>query len=319
MRQRYGRGGYEDEPDVDLQFLSLEQAMLVRRLFRRAMAERGHKLVVDADGNLRDAQGSLYGLWNIAILCRDRPGGEQEWPELIAGYAEHLVKANSREAWTEVAALTPEQARGLVYLSIFRAESLGAGLAGYRSAPELAPGLLELLALDMPDNTVFLDDAEVARLGGRELLREVALANLRALPAPVHRRIAAPGAHFEAIGGDSHFTASRVLVMPDLLTRVLGTEAPHGVLAAMPSRQWAFLHVLADETARPSLRKMATLARIVYGREQGRISPDVFWWRDGSWMPVPSVQSGGKVTLRPGPELGFLLAELSARSPRGFG
>jgi hypothetical protein len=101
----------------------------------------------------------------------------------------------------------------------------------------------------MPNNTVFLDDAEVARLGGREPLREAALANLRALPAPVHRRMGTPDAHFEVIGGDSHFTASRVLVMPHLLSRALGTDTPYGVLAAMPARQWAFIHVLADKTA----------------------------------------------------------------------
>jgi hypothetical protein len=31
----------------------------------------------------------------------------------------------------------------------------------------VAPGLVELLALGMPDNTVFLDDGEVARLAAR--------------------------------------------------------------------------------------------------------------------------------------------------------
>jgi hypothetical protein len=280
------------------------------------MTGRGRELVADVDGNLRDAQGSFYGLRNVAVLCRDHPGGENEWPELIAGYADHLLKANSREPWADVAALTRGQAQRLVYLSVFRAASLGAALAGYRSAPELAPGVLELLALDLPYNTVFLDDEQVARLGGRASLREAALANLRALPAPVHHRVGTAAAHFEALGGDSHFTASRVLVMPDLLSRVLGTDAPHGVLAAMPARHWAFIHVLADRTATRSLLKLAAMARIAYGQEQEPISPDVFWWRDGDWMLVPSVESGGKLTLRPGPELSFLITDLAARRPR---
>jgi hypothetical protein len=171
---------------------------------------------------------------------------------------------------------------------------MGATAAGCRSAPELAPGLLELLTLDMPSHTVFLDDGEVARLGGQDSLREAALANLRALPAPMHLRIGTADAHFEAIRDDSHFTASRVLVMPDLLSRVLGTDAPYGVLAAMPARHWAFIHVLADKTAGPSLLKMAAMARVAHGQEQGPISPEVFWWRDGGWMPVPSAESGGE-------------------------
>jgi hypothetical protein len=119
-------------------------------LFRQAMAERGRELVADSLGNFRDEEGTYYGLWNIAVLCRDDPGGEKGWPGLIAGYADTLLKGNSREARAEVAALTPEQARGLVYLSVRSAASLGPAAAGFRSAPELAPGLLQLLALDMP-------------------------------------------------------------------------------------------------------------------------------------------------------------------------
>lgn len=316
MGRWQGRAG-DEGPDTDLPFLSPAQARLVRTLLREAMAQQGRELAVDGDGNLRDAGGSSYGLRNIAVLCRDHPGGEKEWPELVAGYVDQLLKGDSSEARAAVAALTPEQARGLVYLSVVRAASLGAGATGFRSAPELAPGLLELLALDMPYTTVFPDDGEVDRLGGRKSLREAALANLRALPAPVHQRIGAPDAQLEVISGDSHFTASRVLVMPDLLSRVLGTDAPHGVLAAMPARRWAFIHVLADQTARPSLLKMAAMARATYDREQAPISPDVFWWRDGGWMPIPSVQSDGKVTLRPGPELSFLLADLATRPLRG--
>jgi hypothetical protein len=317
MRQWRGEGGDDDGPDADLAFLSPAQASLLHGLFREAMAERGRELVVDGDGKLRDSRGTLYDLRNIAVLCRDDPGGEKEWPVLIAGYADHLLKVDSREARAEVAALTPERARDLVYLAVFPAASMGPNAAGYRSAPELAPGLLELLTLDMPDSTTFLDDTQVARLGGRESLREAARANLRALPVPVHRRIGTADAHFEAIEGDSHFTASRVLVMPDLLSRVLGTDAPHGVLVAIPARQWAFIHVLADQTATPSLLRMAKTARIWYGREQGPISPHVFWWRDGGWMPILSDESDGKVTLRPGAELSFLLTDLATRPPRG--
>jgi hypothetical protein len=58
---------------------------------------------------------------------------------------------------------------------------------------------------------------------------------------------------------------------------------------------------------------MADIARTAYGREQVPISPDVFWWHDGDWMPVPSEASDGKLILRPGPELSFLLTNLATR------
>jgi hypothetical protein len=312
MRLWRGKGG-DEPPEPGLAFLTEVQARRVRSLFRQAMAERGRELVTDSFGNFRDDEGEYYGLWNVAVLCRDNPGGEKEWPELIAGYADVLAKGSSREARTRVAALTPQEARSLVYVSIRSAEKIG---SLYPSAPQVAPGLVEALALDMPDNTVFLDEGEIARLGGQESLRKAALANLRALPAPPRQRMGGPDAPFEAITGVSHFTASRVLVMPDLLSRVLGTDAPEGVLVAVPARHYALIHVLRDKTATPALLLLAKLARSLYDRERGPISPDVFWWRDGGWMPIPSAESAGKVTLNPGPELSFLLADLAARPPR---
>jgi hypothetical protein len=183
-----------------------------------------------------------------------------------------------------------------------------AGSAPRSDAPrrsDLPPGTL-------PDVALLLNDGEVARLGGRESLREAALANLRALPVPRHQRAGAAHAHFEVII-DDHFTASRVLVMRDLVSRVLGTHAPYGVLAAIPARNFAFIDVLADKAAAPSLGLMANTARTAYQREQVPISPDVSWLRDGDLTPIPSVESDGKLTLRPGPELSALLTDLPAR------
>lgn len=316
MGQWRGNGDGEP-PQPDLAFLTREQARRVRNLFRQAMAERGRELVTDSLGEFRDGEGNHYGLRNIAVLCRDDPDGEKGWPELIAGYADTLLKGNSSQARAEVAALTPEQARGMVYLSVCSAASLGPAAAGFGSAPELAPGLLQLLALDMPYRTVHLDDEEVTRLGGQESLREAALANLRAMPVSAHHRVGGPEAHLDAITGDSHFTASRALVMPDLLSRVLGTSAPHGALVALPARHLLFIHVLADKTAEQSLLKMAAMTRVAYGKEQGPISRDVLWWRDGGWMPVPCVTSDGELVVRPGPELSFVLTELASEPERG--
>jgi hypothetical protein len=308
------RKGGDEPPEAELAYLTRTQAMRIRTLFRQAMAERGRELVTDPLGNFRDDEGNYYGLWNIAVQCRDDPDGEKGWPDLIGGYADHLLKGHSSESQARVAALTPEEARGLVYLSIRSTEKSG---SLYPSVPEVAPGLAELLALDMPYNTVFLHDSEIERLGGRQALREAALANLRALPLPRRKRVGAPDAPFDVIIDPSHFTASRVLVMPDLLSRVLDTDAPEGALVAMPARHVALIHVLRDKTARPALLKMAAMARMLHGREQGPISPEVFWWRDGGWMLVPSAETDSKFILRPGAELSFLLTDLAARPPHG--
>lgn len=52
---------------------------------------------------------------------------------------------------------------------------------------------------------------------------------LEALPAPGHLRLDRAGGNLEVIYGESLYTASRLLVLPDLLTRVLGSsDTPYG-------------------------------------------------------------------------------------------
>ena len=260
-----GDGGRDDH----LPWLTRAQARQVRMLVRHAMAERGRDVVVSG-GHVQDDHGTVFGLRNIAAICRNDPRGEKAWPQLIAGYADMVLAMRPEDTARELAGLTAGQVRDHVFAVVFPADSLGPGIASFGSAPELAPGLLELLAFDRPDSSVFLTDEHVARLGGRTWLREAGLANLRALPAPGHLHLDGAGGNLEVIYGESLYTASRLLVLPDLLTQVLGSaDAPYGVMAGLPGRHRAHFHILRDSTALPSLRLMAR-----YTLPPGRREPD---------------------------------------------
>jgi hypothetical protein len=205
------------------------------------------------------------------------------------------------------------QAGDRIYASVIPAELLGTGIDSFRAAPELAPGLLELLVADRPERPVFLTDDDVARLGGRVPLREAALANLRSLPAPGHLHIDHGGGNVEAIFAESGYTASRLLVLPDLLVQVLEDDpTPHGVLVAMPSQHRALVHVLRDRAAVPSLKLMACYSRLAHSREPDPISPEVFWWHDGSWSQLSVTDAAGRATIRVGAQLAAILHDLSA-------
>jgi hypothetical protein len=303
-----GNGGQDDY----LPFLTRAQASRVRALIREAMAERGCEVVVFG-GHLQDVQGTVFGLRNIAAICRNDPRGEESWTQLIAGYADTVLAMRPEETARELARLTPAEIRDHVYLQVLSADSLGPGIASYRSAAEVAPGLLELLTWDRPDRSVLLPDHDVARLGGRTWLRQAALANLRALPAPRRLHLDRAGGNLDVIFGESFYTASRLLTLPDLLTQVFGSaDAHHGVLAAMPCRHRAHLHVLRDSTALPSLRLMARYTRLVHGEEAGPISPDLLWWRDGTW----TLLSQGTGTALPiNGELAATLRDLAGPEP----
>jgi hypothetical protein len=305
--------GVDGNGDTDdyLPFLTRAQASRVRMLMRQTLAERGREVVVSG-GHVQDIQQASYGLRNIAAICRNDPRGEKAWPQLIAEYADILLAMRPEDTARELAGLTAAQIRDHVYLQVVSADSLGPGIASYRSAAEVVPGLLELLAWDRPDRTVLLADEDVARLGGRTWLRQAALANLRSLPAPRHLHLDRADGNLDVIYGESLYTASRLLTLPDLLTQVLGSaDAPYGVLAAMPGRHRAHLHVLRDSTALPSLKLIARYTRLVHGEEPGPISPHVLWWRDGTWIQLSRDPGDATSALRISGELAAILRDLA--------
>jgi hypothetical protein len=312
----FRRGADEDgSRDDHLPFLTRPQARRVRMLVRQEMAERGREVAVSG-GHAQDDHGTIFSLRNIAAICHNDPRGEKAWPQLVAGYVDKVLAISPEGTARELAGLTAGQVRDHVFAVVVHAASLGPGIASFPSAPEFAPGLLELLAFDRPDSWVYLPDDDVARLGGRTWLLEAGLANLRALPAPGYQHLDRAGGNLGVIYDESPYTASRLLTLPDLLTRVLGSaDAPYGVLAAMPCRHRAHLHILRDSTAWPSLRLMASYTRLVHSEEPGRISPDLLWWRDGTWTVLSPDIRDGKATLRINGELADIFRELTTRPP----
>jgi hypothetical protein len=98
------------------------------------------------------------------------------------------------------------------------------------------PGLVDSLVVDFPDTVGWLTASQVVKFGGKDALREAGLANLHALPPlQVKHMTAADGGTFEVLLGESVYTASRVLVMEDLLEQALSpaAETTHGVLAVV--------------------------------------------------------------------------------------
>lgn len=61
---------------------------------------------------------------------------------------------------------------------------------------------------------------------------------------------------------------------------------------------------------------MARYTRLVHSEEPGPISPEVFWWREGTWTVLsPDRDDDGTPTLRVRGELAAILRELATRSP----
>jgi hypothetical protein len=180
-------------------------------------------------------------------------------------------------------------------------------------ARELAPGLVEVLALDLPDSVAVFRDEHVESCGGLLALRAVGMVNLAAEPVEHHKVVHTPeGAELHAFTGNSMFVASKVLLLEQLLGEVVGlTETPDGVLVALPNRHELVLHVPRDASAVHALHTLAAYTAETFAETPGPLSPFVYWWRKGTFIQVTDTDSAGGIRVDVPAELGEVLARLA--------
>ncbi|MFJ2818028.1 hypothetical protein [Streptomyces sp. NPDC087294] len=161
------------------------------------------------------------------------------------------------------------------------------GSAPYGHLRPLAPGLCDVLTLDLDNAALPLPDEHLDSLGELDDLRDRALANLRALPVERHAVLRGAGSiRFDVVRGASVFTSSRALALDALIEQLTGAETgPDGALVAMPDRhQLAFraLEFPRDTSLVGTLNALAAHARAAFEGSAVRVSPDVYWWREGT-------------------------------------
>ena len=103
--------------------------------------------------------------------------------------------------------------------------------------------------------------------------------------------------------------------MDDLLKHAPGAETgtPHGVLAVMATRNQIAIHVIRGRSAVPSLRLMARFALAGYSDGIGRLSPNVFWWRDDRWAQVTRLDTDGTIRVIDDPDLTSTIKRLDCQ------
>jgi hypothetical protein len=71
--------------------------------------------------------------------------------------------------------------------------------------------------------------------------------------------------------------------------------------------------MISGRSAVPSLRQMARLALAGFGAGAGPLSPDVFWWRDGTWAQITTFENDGTISVLPNPDLVHMIQQLDGR------
>lgn len=287
--------------DGSITFFTVEQADEFRRLVAGSFAAVGRDVDVHPD-RIVDRSGATIGLWNIAALCVR--ADEADWPQLIDEHV-RLVATPSRE-FSEVT--EPELGAGLSLRLVDAASVPDPDALGY--ARTVAPGLLEVLAVDLGDAVATPSREELAGRGTVSGLVALGRANLRALLDSDSLRSGRVGENgtFTVVRGESLFTASLALLLPETMQRFSGDDdwGP-GVLVAVPTRHELLYRPIDGADARVALQRMLEAAFLGFREEVGSLSPDVYWVRKQKWVQVSS-SSGGKPRVLRGTGLREVLA-----------
>lgn len=236
----------------------------LRNLVRRSPAFIGMRVVVGDDTVTADEL--VLGLGPVEDAVAGAPA--DQWPDLVDACLTRYLAALTTSP-PELDGPT-EQVAGQVLARLRPADAGPADWWTY--APEVAPGLLAVLALDYPEHVAILNDDQVARHGAERLFQ----AGLDNLTGQLPDSYATGEGVYVLSGGD--FVASTVLIMPWVLDAVGVWDQPYGVLVAFPDHPRLIFHVLREGGgARHAVGEIARLAAEYHDESPNPLSPHVYW------------------------------------------
>jgi hypothetical protein len=216
--------------------------------------------------------GMQFGLANVILRCLAVP--ERDWKQVIT---EHAASISS-------VAATPAQSHDLDDPQTrrqLRARLLPSGHASQVPldyALEWAPGVIEVLCLDLPATVATVPHDEIVGRSDLEVLRATGRANLEHESIDERGEIA-PGVQY--LAGASLFVGSQVLNSA-FLDRELG-PAPRGIVFSIPDSHLIAFHIVEGSASLAGIQNLVgfTVMHTATDRPGGVLSPEVYY-RDPS-------------------------------------
>jgi hypothetical protein len=180
-------------------------------------------------------------------------------------------------------------------------------------ARHLAPGLLAVVARDLPETVEAVPREQAATWGihDDELFR-MGYANVADQDHPqVQTRRLDPGFELTTLSSESFFTTTNGL-WPD---RYLQVYSATGALVGVPHRHTVLLHPIRDFSALYAINLMLVSLGRMYRQGPGALSPSLYWWRPGSFTLLPGDVVDGQVRFSPPSEFVQVLNQLANRAP----
>ncbi|WP_343242434.1 MULTISPECIES: immunity 49 family protein [unclassified Streptomyces] len=294
-------------PDPHLPMLTHPQAEHLRSLTADHLLTR-HGIRPRIEGAaVLWGDGRRSPLPNLAHQCRATP--EEHWPRLVEQHFTTLE--NGSRGGESAQELLEGTVLRLLPDDAFPAETANS----FRYTRPVAEGLLLALALDTPTSVRILTDHDVARAGLDELW--VAARNNLIRELVEHDEVTGPqGARLWTVYGDSHFVASKALVLPELARATTGKDLPEaGALVVLPSRNLLAFHPIEDGTVVDAVNDLGAYALGAYEDGPGALSPRLYWWHEGRMTSLTAIDHETRsFSVVPPPELMQLMKKLHAES-----
>ena len=249
-----------------------------------------------------------YGVMNLAQVCNQVPG--DEWPQRIADHFDSLIAAARDHERFNVREAEFEQVREMLAVRIGDEQSLPIDKLIFRRD---LPGTISYLVFDLP-NSVESVPPELPEKWGKSVdeLFELGLANVKKTAKPSIEQVEIQhGVSFTAYTGESFFTASFALKLNELD----GATGPHGTLVAIPHRHVLLFHRIENADAIFAVQHLGVLAVNLDEQGPGSISPNLFWYRNGTFTSLPFRIEGDSFHFRPPDEFMEMLNGLQPGAP----
>ncbi|MEO7269752.1 MAG: hypothetical protein ABIW49_11160 [Knoellia sp.] len=297
--------------DESLTMFSQSEADDFRALVRTRLAEMGFEVEVEPDC-VRTDDGRVWGLWNLAANCHNSEDGRASWGETISTHFGTLFAANEEKSPLDLGLEATLESIHARLVDASQLQQLGAGWFGY--ATEFAPDVVRLLVLDTPTTVHTPAEDKLTEVAPLATLLDRGWRNTRALldsEAFEVEHLEHDGHAFTCVFGDSVFTASMALFLPEAVARWQpGADLSEGIIFSIPHRnQLSFATAQPAQSALGALMLMPRFAHRGYSDSAGAISPHTYYWRDGVVTQLTQFTDEG-ANLTPGPDLERILEAL---------
>lgn len=295
--------GEQAYPDPDLSRLSVADAAHLRVLTREWFAQRSLEVALHP-GHVALDNGHEYGLWNLSVACAADRRGRSAWPRLVDQHFRAVTSAMS----TPSSGLTDEEFEACLRTRLVGSDSLQPLPPGFDYGGEWAPGLSSVLTLDLPSTVQTLNVDMLTARGSMSYLLALGWAHTASLVTTedLERDVVEhEGRWFWSVLGESVYTASLALMLPDVVRRFdPAADVSEGIIFAVPHRhQLAYRVVAGPESVMDALTLLPGFAAYGYAEAAGGVSPRSYYWRDGVVTAISEVTAQGSIAVTPHPEL----------------